>query len=137
MCGREQNGGIGEYEVPYEIAELVTLTDHKIFAQLSKEDENAHLGYIDLESGKLHKIKTPPFSEFAVFENYVALSIIVKDTTTLKLYKIVDHELKELPAFKNISERLVRPRFIDNGTLLVNGEGEQKTMYLQEVNFAP
>ena len=133
----EKNTRLGEYEVPYEIAELVTLTDHKIFAQFSKKDENAHLGYIDLESGKLHKIKTPPFSEFAVFENYVALSIIVKDTTTLKLYKIVDHELKELPAFKNISERLVRPRFIDNGTLLVNGEGEQKTMYLQEVNFAP
>lgn len=45
------------------MAQFVTLTDKKIFAQLSNEDENVHLGYIDLESGKLHEIKAPPFSE--------------------------------------------------------------------------
>ena len=130
----KENTLIGEYEVPYEMAQFVTLTDNKIFAQLSNEDENSHLGYIDLESGKLHEIKAPPFSEYAVFEDYVALSINVKDTTTVKLYQIEDNELKELPAFKNISERLVRPRFTEDGTLIVNGEGEQRTMYLQVVN---
>jgi len=130
----KENTLIGEYEVPYEMAQFVTLTDNKIFAQLSNEDENSHLGYIDLESGKLHEIKAPPFSEYAVFDDYVALSINVKDTTTVKLYQIEDNELKELPAFKNVSERLVRPRFTEDGTLIVNGEGEQRTMYLQDVN---
>lgn len=80
------NTRVGEYEVPYEMAQFVTLTDNKIFAQLSNADENGHLGYIDLVSGKLHEIKTPPFSEYAIFEDYVALSINVKDTTTVKLY---------------------------------------------------
>jgi len=131
----KENTRVGEYEVPYEMAQFVTLTDNKIFAQLSNEDENVHLGYIDLESGKLHEIKVPPFSEYAVFEDYVALSINVKDATTVKLYQIEDNELKELPAFKNISERLVRPRFTEEGTLVVNGEGEQRKLYLQGVNF--
>lgn len=80
------NTRVGEYKVPYEMAQFVTLTDNKIFAQLSNADENGHLGYIDLESGKLHEIKTPPFSEYAIFEDYVALSINVKDITTVKLY---------------------------------------------------
>lgn len=117
------------------MAQFVTLTDNKVFAQLSNEDENVHLGYIDLESGKLHEIKAPSFSDYAVFEDYVALSINVKDTTTVKLYQIEDKELKELPAFKNMSERLVRPHFTEEGTLVVNGEGEQRTLYLQDVNF--
>lgn len=35
----------------------------------------------------------------------------------------------------NMSERLVRPRFTEEGTLMVNGEGEQRKLYLQGVNF--
>ncbi|QUG42947.1 hypothetical protein KD050_06810 [Psychrobacillus sp. INOP01] len=133
----EQNVQVAEYQVPYEIAEFVTLTDNKIFAQLSNEDENSHLGYIDLEDGKLHEIKTPLFSEFAVYKDYVALSVLIKDSTTVKLYQIEANELRELPAFKNISERLVRPRFTDDGMLIVNGEGAQRTMYLQDLNINP
>ena len=133
----QQNILIGEYEVPYEMAAFVTLTDNKIFAELINEDENSKLGYIDLEDGKLHELKTPPFSEYGVNEDYVALSVLVKDSTTVKLFQIEDNELKELPAFQNISERLVRPRFTDNGTLIVNGEGAQRTMYLQDLNITP
>lgn len=132
-----QNILIGEYEVPYEMAAFVTLTDNKIFAELINEDENSHLGYIDLEDGKLHEIKTPLFSEYAVYEDYVALSVVVKDSTTVKLYQIEDNELKEVPAFENISERLVRPRFTDDGVLVVNGEGAERTMYLQDLNINP
>lgn len=128
---------IDEYEVPYEMAAFVTLTDNKIFAELINEDENSRLGYIDLEDGKLHEIKTPLFSEYAVYEDYVALSVVVKDSTTVKLYQIEDNELKEVPAFKNISERLVRPRFTDDGVLVVNGEGTERTMYLQDLNINP
>lgn len=131
----KNNSQIGNYEVPFENAHFVTLTENKIFAQLNNEDENSRLGYIDLEDGKLYEIKTPLFSEFAVFQDYVALSVDVKDTTMVKLYRIVDNKLDELPAFKHISERLVRPRFTDEGTLIVNGEGEQRTMYLQKLNI--
>lgn len=132
-----QNILIGEYEVPYEMAAFVTLTDNKIFAELINEDENSKLGYIDLEDGKLHAIKTPLFSEYAVYKDYVALSVLMKDTTTVKLYKIEDNKLRELSAFKNISERLVRPRFTEDGTLIVNGEGTERTMYLQDLNLIP
>ena len=133
----QQNILIGEYEVPYEMAAFVTLTDNKIFAELINEDENSQLGYIDLEDGKLHELKTPLFSEYAVYKDFVALSVVVQDSTTVKLYQIEDNELKDVPAFENISERLVRPRFTDDGMLVVNGEGAERTMYLQDLNINP
>lgn len=132
-----QNILIDEYEVPYEMAAFVTLTDNKIFAELINEDENSKLGYIDLEDGKLHELKAPLFSEYAVYKDYVALSVLDKDSTTVKLYQIEENELRELPAFQNIRERLVRPRFTDDGTLIVNGEGAQRSMYLQDMNITP
>ncbi|WP_419959795.1 hypothetical protein [Psychrobacillus sp. BM2] len=132
-----QNILIGEYEVPYEMAAFVTLTDNKIFAELINEDENSKLGYIDLEDGKLYELKAPLFSEYAVYKDYVALSVIVKESTTVKLYQIEENELRELPAFQNIRERLVRPRFTEDGTLIVNGEGAKRTMYLQDMDITP
>ena len=86
----KENTRVGEYEVPYEMAQFVTLTDNKIFAQLSNEDENVHLGYIDLESGKSHEIKAPSFSEYAVSEDYN--SINVKETTIVKKEDNEQHE---------------------------------------------
>lgn len=36
--------------------------------------------------------------------------------------------------FNKIKERLVKPRFTVNGSLIVNGEGEKFPMYLQNVD---
>lgn len=125
----------GEYVVPFENAEFVTFTDGKIYSQLSnKLDMSSKLAYIDLKDGRLVEIETPPFDEFAVYQNYVALSVQWKDSNTVKLYQITGKTLKELPTFNHIKERLVRPRFTDEGILVVNGESDEFTMYLQDVN---
>ena len=125
----------GKYAVPFENARLVTFTDGKIYSQLTNEgDSESVLAYIDLKDGRLYELEAPAFGEYAVYKNYVALSVQWKDSNTVKLYKISGNTLVELPTFNHIKERLVRPRFTDEGILIVNGESDQFTMYLQDVN---
>lgn len=75
----------------------------------------------------------PDFDYYAVFNDYVALSVPVKESNTVKLYKIEGSNVKKMPTFNNIKERLVKPRFTVNGSLIVNGEGDKFPMYLQNV----
>ncbi|OXT17485.1 hypothetical protein B9K06_09195 [Bacillus sp. OG2] len=120
-----------EFKVPYDQAVNVTLTDDKIYAELSNEGRSPVLAYLSLDDGKLHKVKTPPFDDYAVYEDYLALSIPEKeDSNSVKLYRIIDNRAVALPAFEHVEERLVKPRFTADGVLVVNGEGEDFSMYL-------
>lgn len=124
-----------EYTVPYEMAVNVTLTNDKIFAQLQNEGEEAVLGYIDLkDGGKFKQIDAPPFDAYAVYGDYVALSVPIKDTNTVKLFKLNNDSVVALSTFNQLKERLVKPRFTKDGTLVVNGEGAKRSMYLHKVN---
>ena len=126
----------GKYAVPFENARLVTFIDGKIYSQFNNEgDSESVLAYIDLKDGRLYELEAPAFGEYAVYKNYVALSVQWKDSNTVKLYKISGNTLVELPTFNHIKERLVRPRFTDEGILIVNGESDKFTMYLQDVNL--
>lgn len=51
----------------------------------------------------------------------------------MKLYQLEDDALGELPIFNKIKERLVVPRFTDDGTLIVNGESADFSIYVQDV----
>ncbi|MGD6894131.1 hypothetical protein [Bacillus infantis] len=128
LKGREEEE---EFTVPYDQAVNVTLTDGKIYAELSNDGEAPVLAYISLDDGKLHKLKAPTFDAYAVYEDYLALSIPEKeDSNSVKLYRIIDNRAVALPAFEHVEERLVKPRFTDDGVLVVNGEGEDFSMYL-------
>lgn len=125
---------IGKYKVPYKSAEYVTLVNNKIYAAFSNEDESPTiLGYIDLSDGNFHQIKTPPFNNFAIYKEFIALSVKKNNSDTVKLYQLQDDVLKELPTFNNINERLVVPRFTNDGTLIVNGESADFSMYVLDV----
>ncbi|KAB2331765.1 hypothetical protein [Bacillus mesophilum] len=124
-----------EYTLPYEQAENITITEEKIYAQLSNSDEPYILGYIDLESGKYHKLDVPAFDAYAVHHNYLALSIPdKKGSNTVELFKLEEKSTKPIRAFADIEERLVKPRFTGNGTLVVNSESTYFSMYLLDVN---
>ncbi|MGD6843738.1 hypothetical protein ACQCVH_14590 [Bacillus infantis] len=128
LNGREEER---EFTVPYDRAVNVTLTDDKIYAELSNDGEAPVLAYISLDDGKFHKVKAPTFDAYAVYEDYLALSIPEKeDSNTVKLYRFIDDSAVALPAFEHVEERLVKPRFTDDGKLVVNGEGENFSMYL-------
>lgn len=59
--------------------------------------------------------------------------LIHKETPEEAYLKQESKNLKELPIFNNIKERLVMPRFTDDGSLIVNGEAADFSMYLQDV----
>jgi hypothetical protein len=125
---------IGKYGAPYKSAENVTLADNRIYSSFSNEDETpSTLGYIDLSDGEFHKIKTPSFHTYAIYKNYIALSVKKNNTDTVKLYQLEDKSLRELPIFNKIKERLVVPRFTDDGALIVNGESADFTLYIQDM----
>ncbi|MFT8319701.1 MAG: hypothetical protein ABF649_02215 [Bacillus sp. (in: firmicutes)] len=124
---------IAAYDVPYDSVVNVTLTDHKIYAELSNEGEIPILAYIDLADGKLHQVKTPKFDAYAVFKDFVALSIPSKGSNTVKLYRMKKDKIVALPTFNQVKERLVKPRFTNDGALVVNGEGKDYAMYVQDV----
>lgn len=125
---------IGKYTVPYEFAWEVTLTDNKIYGSLSNKDEPPILGYVDLSDGQFYQVEAPTFHRAAVHGNYVALSIPVEDSNTVKLYQLEDNKLVPLSTFNHIKERLVKPRFTSEGTLVLNGEGPDHSMYLVKTN---
>lgn len=131
----KENTLIETFTIPYQSAAGVTLIDNRIYANFSNEGmTDSVLGYVDIESGEFTAIPTPDFLEFAVYGDYLALSVSDEaDSSDLHLYKMAETELEEVPAFAAIEERLVRPRFTDEGTLVVNGEGEDRAMYILDV----
>lgn len=131
----KENTLIETFTLPYQSATGVTLIDSRIYAHFSNEETSESLlGYVDIETGEFIEIPTPDFVEFAVYGDYLALSIADEaDSSDLHLYRMAGTELEEVPAFSAIDERLVRPRFTDDGTLVVNGEGEDMAMYLLDL----
>ncbi|WP_422121891.1 hypothetical protein DHX103_08645 [Planococcus sp. X10-3] len=131
----DENSLEAQFTLPYERAENVILMDNKVFAQLSDEELTAtDLGYMDLETGEFVKIETPDFDAYAVYGEYVALSVADgNDSNDVELFRLKGEELLEVPAFAGIEERLVKPRFTEEGKLIVNGEREDRAMYILDV----
>lgn len=131
----DKNSLEAQFTLPYERAENVTLMGNKVYAQLSDEELTAtDLGYMDLETGEFVKIETPDFNAYAVYGDYVALSVADgNDSDDLELFRMKGDELLPVPAFADIEERLVRPRFTEEGKLMVNGEAEDRAMYILDV----
>lgn len=119
---------------PYETNSMV-INNNRIYMEFYSEDRaDFFLGYIDIESEEVMEIPAPKSWEFAVYGDYLAVSeMIDEDSTDLHLYKMSGNELEEMPAFSEIDERLVRPRFTEEGTLVVNGEGDDLGMYLLDL----
>lgn len=132
----EKNSQIGVYTLPFESAENVTITDDKMYVSLFDKDLSSKtLGYIDLNDGQFHEVEVPEFNAYAVYENYLALSIRSKDSDTVKLFEIKDGKVEPLPYLNHIQERLVKPRFTKEGMLIVNGEGADHSMYVIDVEM--
>jgi hypothetical protein len=125
---------VDEFMAPYEMVNNVTFSNNKIWALLYNDNEDLILAYFDVGDKRMHKLNVPKFEDYAVYGDYLALSVPKKDSNTVKLYKIIGEKVVALKTFDHIKERLVKPRFTENGILVVNGEGEQFTMYLQDVN---
>lgn len=132
----EDNSLIKRITLPYPSANHVEIDNNRIYAEFWREEMDGYfLGYVDIESEKVTEIAAPEFMEFAVYGNYLALSETVDtDSSELQLYKMSGTELEEVSVLSKIDERLVAPRFTEDGTLVVNGEGDDLAMYLLDLS---
>lgn len=121
------------YIFPYDIAENLMLKGDKIYSSLWNEndDEPAAIGFIDRATGEFHVVETSVgIHDYATDGEHFAIAVEKGGSNTVQLFKLQEGELKLLSKLSFIRERLVLPRFTEQGTLVVNGEGRDKAMYL-------
>ncbi|HSJ38184.1 MAG TPA: hypothetical protein VK945_08200 [Planococcus sp. (in: firmicutes)] len=124
---------INEFELPSKTAMNIHLDDNKIYAHLADENFVSKLVLIELETGEMTELDAPEFSAFSAHGKYVALSVPEAGAETVKLFEMDGSSLVMLPTLDNVEERLVKPRFTDGGTLVVNSEGGDAGLYLLDV----
>lgn len=131
----EDNSLIKQITLPNPAVNNVVIDNNRIYAEFWRENMDGYfLGYVDIETEEVTEIAVPEFMEFAVYEDYLALSETAgEDSSELQLYNMSGTKLEKVSAFSAIKERLVAPRFTEEGTLLVNGEGDDLAMYLLDV----
>jgi hypothetical protein len=81
-------------------------------------------------------------NEFTMFETSVGVDAYATDgqhfalseqkgnSNTVQLFEVDEGKLKRTSSLPSIQEILVKPRFTEEGTLIVNGEGPDRAMYL-------
>ncbi|WP_251554021.1 hypothetical protein [Neobacillus muris] len=122
---------IGSYTFPYKIAENILLKKDTVFAYLWNGKETGAVGGIDMNTGKLTILKQPAAANaYATDGTHFALSAADEESDTVQLFMKKKEKLTLLSSFPSIKERLVKPRFTSEGTLLLNGEGKDSAMYI-------
>ncbi|GKV64055.1 MULTISPECIES: hypothetical protein [unclassified Sporosarcina] len=121
---------LGTYEIPYGEIGKVELADDRIYAEVSADGENYALGYISVSDGTFNELDAPRHFDYAVHGDWLALSVPDKTSDTVKVYKLEGDKAVIQPYLQDIKERLVRPRFTEQGTLVMNGEGAIRSMHL-------
>lgn len=124
---------ISEFELPSKTTMNLHLDDNKIYARLADENFVSTLVSIELETGEMTELDTPEFSAFSVHGKYLALGIPEAGAETVKLFEMNGSSLKMLPALDSVEERLVNPRFTDDGTLIVDSYSGDVGVYLLDI----
>ena len=122
---------IGEAVFPYEIAQNLLVKDSVIYSYLWNEDTLGLVGQIDLEVGLFQPLETPKdLTGYATNGEQFALAVKKGDSDTVQIFTREGNELVCSSKLSSIKERIVKPRFTEQGTLVVNGEGKDRAVYL-------
>ncbi|GEM_PF-7032519 len=119
-----------EVVLPFTEITNPQLTQSKVFGFFTNESGKSSLGYVDLETERYSEISVENEGIYAVYNDYLAVSEKTGKTDTVRLYKMTDNHAYPIDLLKGIEERLVKPRFTETGTLVVNGEGPEKPIYI-------
>lgn len=133
----ETKQNLESYILPYEFVEDILIKGDKLYSYLwnGNDDEPVVIGFIDRTTGEFHVVETSVgINGYATDGKHFAISIPKGDSDTVQLFELQEGELKLLSKLPSIRERLVLPRFTEQGTLVVNGEGMDKAMYLIRFN---
>ncbi|MGN7477776.1 hypothetical protein ACTHOQ_07960 [Solibacillus silvestris] len=129
----EEINDIANYVLPYPIVQNVLLKGSKVYGYMwnEREGEPASIGTINMENGQFEAIEASVIMDgYATDGEHFAIEVKKGDTNTVQLFENIDGTLKRISSLPAIKERLVKPRFTEGGTLIVNGEGPDHAMYL-------
>lgn len=120
------------YILPYEIAQNIQLKEQQLFGLLLNNDmATSVIGVIDLEVNNYMELEASVgVDDFATDGKHFAISVQKGDSNTVQLFNLKEGVLKRTSTIPSIKERLVKPRFTEQGTLVVNGEGADRAMYI-------
>ncbi|WP_332651442.1 hypothetical protein [Lysinibacillus sp. 54212] len=124
---------LGDFIFPYESAENILLKGNKVFGLLwSDEDmQSSVIGELDIETDQFRALKIDVgVDDYATDGEHFAVAVRQGESNTVQLFELNEGKLKRTSTLSNIKERLVKPRFTEQGTLIVNGEGQDRAMYL-------
>lgn len=124
---------LGDFIFPYESAKNILLKGNKIFGLLwSDEDiQSSVIGELDIETDQFRALKIDVgVDDYATDGEHFAIAVRKGESNTVQLFELDEGELIRTSTLPSIKERLVKPRFTEQGTLIVNGEGPDHAMYL-------
>lgn len=128
---------IGTYIIPYDVVQKVSLVDKKVYGYVwdSKMEQPGEIGVIDLETNRFTTLKTSTHvDDYATDGKHFAVSVQKGDSNSVQLFEEQEGELKRISSLPTIRERLVLPRFTEQGTLVVTSEGPERPIYLIRFN---
>ncbi len=122
---------VGSYVFPYTNVQSLTLKDNRIYGYSWDDETPGFIGEIEMNTGKHQQLKTNVgIDGYATDGENFAISVRKGDSNSVQLFKREGKELKRHSKLSTISERLVERMFTEQGTLVLNGEGKDKAMYL-------
>ena len=120
--------------IPFMEAGMWTYENGFIYAEYQAKDGPWKLLRVDLATNEWTILDVPEYSGYAVHGHFLALSGLEDEQSEMALFRMEGDELVKLTTFDAFTDRLVRPRFNEEGMLLVNSEDEAYTMYIVDVN---
>lgn len=129
----ETSQNLGGFTFPYEIAQNILLKGSKVYGLLWNEEdtESPVIGELDIKTNEFRALTIDVgVDDYATDGEHFAIAVQKGESNTVQLYELNDGELTKISRLPNIKERLVQPRFTEKGTLIVNGEGPDRAMYL-------
>ena len=124
---------LGSYTIPYKNVQSISLKGDKIYGYIwdTKENNAPFIGVIDLNTNEFNKIKSKiEVNDYATDGEHFAVAVKKNESDSVQLFDLQDGQLQQISKLNSIKERLVKPIFTEQGTLVVNGEGSDHAMYL-------
>lgn len=129
----QQLTNVGTYNIPYDTVQDISLHDNKIYARVwhSNVEQPGEIGVLDLETNRFTTLKTSvKIDDFATDGEHFAVAVQKGDSNSVQLFEEREGQLKRISSLPTINERLVLPRFTEDGTLVVTSEGPDRPIYL-------
>lgn len=113
---------VRSFTSPYPAIHNLRIDQGRVYGDFASEEGHMRLGYITIADGQYVEVNTPDFRSSFVSGEYVVLDVLDKrgwDTTDAELFRIKDSESIPVTDFPSIKERLIIPRLVKQGPIIL------------------